>query len=256
MFGARSDRGTAKSLRHGTEILAESVSLLFFLIELGEAADRDWLRPSGSEQEIVERIVGTLFALTLVGNPCEAWAEPRPLPQGRLVRDAQAQAVGETRAKTESSSAVLTGLDEPLIGLELASPAFLALADADRDGRVSQAEFQGLVRRQVLLQVRARFERLDRNKDGWVTRPEVPSMDRARFTRFDRNGDEAFTVAELASVLGDQVVRRCDSLLIRYDADGDGALSAADAAQRTRQRVSKLEVSDVSARSPATRGSR
>lgn len=170
---------------------------------------------------MVERIVGILFALSLIGTSAGASADtPRAV-----------------RALVESES--------PNWALD---PTLLQLLDRDQDGRVTEQEFQAIAGRHVLVQARARFARLDRNHDGWVTRAEVPTMETARFRRFDRNRDGAFTVAELIAVLKPQVAQHCRALLNRYDVDGDGALTSEDTQHRVRDRYSRLEPSVSSVR--------
>jgi Ca2+-binding EF-hand superfamily protein len=187
----------------------------------------------------MERVVGTLFALTLIGSHGRASAEPLPS------RDR----VHESRAKgaTEPSKG-LPGLEETLGQLDRLSSRLLELADSDGDARVTRTEFQNLVERHVGAKVRARFGKLDRDADGRVTRAEVPTMDGARFARFDLNRDGGFTAGELTTVLRVQVTRRCTAMLARYDVDGDGALSASDSALANgEQRLTKLVQTDVQA---------
>jgi len=186
----------------------------------------------------LERFVGTLFALTLFGFHGKAHAENLPS------RTKGERAVHESRAKTVvKETTVLPGVEQTLRRLEQIPSKLLRLADEDGDAHVSLTEFESLVQKHVLLQVRARFSRLDRNRDGRVTKTEVPRMDPRRFERFDANRDGAFTASELAVVMRGQVTRRCTSLLARYDADGDGFLTAADTVQSERPRVTQLATS-------------
>jgi Ca2+-binding EF-hand superfamily protein len=206
----------------------------------------------------VERVVGTLFALTLIGTHGKASAEPHPA-RTRMVHESRAKGVppppadevSAAQAEVDSeSSRVLPGLDETLPQLERVAGALLELADADRDARLSRGELEELLQRHVLVKVRSRFARLDRNGDGRVTRFEVPTMDKARFARFDRNVDGAFTRAELAVVMRAQVGRRCATLLARYDIDGDGVLTLADVREGTRQRLAQLQPVDPAQADP------
>lgn len=187
----------------------------------------------------MERIFGTLIALTVIGNPCKSSAEPMP-QRGRVVHEARPK---ESRAKTKLVPAALPGVEESVARGEIVPSTLLRVADANGDARVVRAELEALVQHHVHEQIESRFSRLDRNGDGRVLRSEVPSMDHVRFTRFDVNGDGAFTIAELAQVMEAQVAHRCRVLLSRYDVDGDGALTAADMEEVARQRYSKLETS-------------
>lgn len=159
----------------------------------------------------LERVVGTLFALSILGSAVCASAEP-------LARVKPSQLGSSTR----------NGGADDADRADRAYRTFLAAADADADSYVTGAELKRLVEEHVIARVRARFARLDRNRDGKVTAEEVPSMDRARFARFDRNQDAAFTASELASVVRTQATQRCDRILARLDANSDGTLSLAD----------------------------
>jgi len=101
-------------------------------------------------------------------------------------------------------------------------------ADSDGDERVTGTEFEKFVLSLVAKEVEARFQRLDRNRDGLITRSEVPTMDPARFLRFDRNRDARLTPSELERVLGRQAESRCHAVFARMDLDRDGVLSAAE----------------------------
>jgi Ca2+-binding EF-hand superfamily protein len=77
-------------------------------------------------------------------------------------------------------------------------------------------------------EVTSRFQRLDRNRDGAITRAEVPTMDPARFARFDLNGDARLVSSELGSVVRHQALSRCRDVFARMDLDQDGVISLDD----------------------------
>ena len=120
-----------------------------------------------------------------------------------------------------------------------ASLRLLSAADANDDNRVSELELNRFVQYQVLRQVESRVPKLDRNRDGQVTRAEVPRMSAARFARFDLNDDGAFTVWELAQVMRQQALERCRVVFASLDADADGMLSTADVEHH--ERLAQLE---------------
>jgi Ca2+-binding EF-hand superfamily protein len=160
----------------------------------------------------LERVVGTFFALTVLATSFSVAADPGP--QGVKPR-----------------------------ALAPVSRALLDAADANGDAQVSTAELESLVQRHIQEQVQQRFRRLDRNADGRVSRSEVPSMKAARFARFDLDGNAFFTVAELAQVMEVTARRRCELVVARLDADGDGALTARDLDSRSSTEVaSTLEL--------------
>lgn len=182
----------------------------------------------------MERLFGTLFALSLVGGTATASAEPSSHVLKRVVQG--------QRPQSSPKVAGLEKLFDTADKDEIAYRAFLDRADADRDARVDVGEFEHAVQERVLARVAFRFKRLDRDGDGKVTHAEVPQMDRARFARFDADGDGAFTVGELTGALRVQVTRSCVRLIARLDFDRDGALSAADLERGGDKRLAKLEL--------------
>jgi hypothetical protein len=150
-----------------------------------------------------------------------------------------ARGLAQPRA-TKSTSYAKTARPLPVAEQEQKTYAKLvALADADGNAHVSEAEFETVVTREVQKQASARFQRLDRNGDGRVVRAEVPSMLVARFLRFDQNADGAFTAAELTSVVQSLALQRSRAAFARLDQDGDGMLSFADAPAAQPAAVSK-----------------
>jgi Ca2+-binding EF-hand superfamily protein len=169
-----------------------------------------------------------LFALSLLSSAAGAAAEPK-------------KGSADGRSKGAAERATLRGAERD----EAAYRAFLDVADADKDERVSATELEEAVRVRVLARVELRFKRLDRNGDGKVGRAEVPRMDGARFARFDSNADGSFTRAELAGAMTVQTTRHCQRLLGRLDFDGDGALSVADLDSGSEQRVARLDLATL-----------
>lgn len=161
----------------------------------------------------LERVVGTLFALSIMGSAVCASAEPTARVKPSQLGSSTSNDINDAERVDRADRAYRT---------------FLAVADADADSQVTGAELKRLVEEHVVARVRARFARLDRNQDGKVTAQEVPSMDRARFARFDLNRDAAFTASELADVVRSQATRRCERILARLDSNSDGTLSLAD----------------------------
>jgi len=116
-----------------------------------------------------------------------------------------------------------------LAGPAVAQPASLAGFDADGDGRVSRAEYRnGLVGESM---------KFDRNRDGLVTRNELPAATRIPpvrgfvdriFRDNDTSRDGALSREELTA--------RAELRFRELDTDGDGFLNAAEirAARRSR----------------------
>lgn len=76
------------------------------------------------------------------------------------------------------------------------------------------------------------FAEADADKDGKVTEAELRAWRAARAAALDADGDGKISEAELAasSLRGAEAraTRRAQQMIARFDADGDGALSAAE----------------------------
>jgi Ca2+-binding EF-hand superfamily protein len=162
----------------------------------------------------LKRVVGTVFAVSVLTSSVYASAEPKT-------------------AERRKSRTAIHASDLLLLGV----------ADSNGDGRVSSAELERFVDGHVVRQVRQRFARIDRDGDGVVKRSDVPRMDAARFARFDLDGDQTFTLVELTRVMQDGARRRCEVVLAQLDVDGDGTLSARDLTDTSEQVTTKLELS-------------
>ena len=114
----------------------------------------------------------------------------------------------------------------------------VGVADADGDARVTGAELEAFVLASVAREVASRFQRLDRNHDGQITRAEVPTMAPARFERFDLNGDARLVASEVGSVVQRQALSRCRDVFARMDLDRNGVISLDDRESSETLRVS------------------
>lgn len=179
----------------------------------------------------MKRLAGTVFALSLLGSAASASAEPT----------ARVKGAHPARAKSALSDSGEFDLPQ-LKRSDSVYRTLLAKADRDQDSRVSSSELEGFVQDQVRARVESRFQRLDRDRDGRVTRAEVPKMDAARFARFDADADGSFSLVELAAVMQRRARSYCERLLARLDVDHDGAVGAADMG-RTGERLAELEAS-------------
>lgn len=87
--------------------------------------------------------------------------------------------------------------------------ANFAVADADGNGFVDEAEFAG--------DVASSFAALDRNKNSVLAAAEMDAPDRAAFAKVDRDGDGGLTFTEVM-----------DAKLVEFaqvDKNGDGRIS-------------------------------
>lgn len=73
---------------------------------------------------------------------------------------------------------------------------------------------------------RASFEELDVNSDGEVTQAEMESLRARHFAAADSDGDGLLSLEEMTARAAERGAKRAERMLERFDANGDGALSA------------------------------
>jgi Ca2+-binding EF-hand superfamily protein len=164
-------------------------------------------------------ITAGVLALPLLGFPNEVTAEPQWVPQSEQGRQAQSRDTmrwramdtnGDgriTRAEWRGNARAFDNHDWNNDGVLSGDEVRPAAARGDRAGREWTAE---------------RFDDLDRNRDGRLTRAEWQG-EQASFERVDRNGDNRVTRAEFlrADTADDAAsVSRFDEL----DANGNGRI--------------------------------
>ena len=164
----------------------------------------------------MKKAAGLLVATGLLVTASYSFGKPPPPKRAPVTkRSSQSKSTQATPADTNEM--------EPAAG-----NAVWAAADRDGDGNVSFGEFATVVNESIARRVATRFRQLDRNKDGICTRAEVNKMGVERFARFDTNNDGMFNLAELASVMRDQVASRLQELYVKLDLDKNGSFSVAE----------------------------
>lgn len=115
--------------------------------------------------------------------------------------------------------------------------SLFVLLDRDRDGRITRAEFEqalsagaapppsdrpnrgpGMRPPAIDPQIRAAFDRIDTNRDGFVTLAELDAARLAAFQQMDANGDGRLTRDEIVAARGEAAAARFGEL----DKDRDG----------------------------------
>ncbi len=91
-----------------------------------------------------------------------------------------------------------------------------------------------------------RFDRVDRNRDGWISQAEFLAQRRRNFDRLDRNGDGKLSFEEYAA----EGIGRFASV----DTDGDGRLSRAEYAATARPAPNRQTASAERCRCPDDAG--
>lgn len=86
------------------------------------------------------------------------------------------------------------------------------------------------------------FTELDTNSDGQITQIEMDAHRTARFAAVDADGDGAVSAAELAAASERKNEARLERMIERFDTDGDGKLTQAE--MPTRERGSMMERMD------------
>ena len=82
---------------------------------------------------------------------------------------------------------------------------FFSRVDSDKDGKISEDEFQAYHMESALKMRQARFNQLDANKDGMISRSEfmdkhvreAEKIGKKRFEQIDRNNDDELTLDEV-----------------------------------------------------------
>lgn len=91
---------------------------------------------------------------------------------------------------------------------------------------------------------RQMFSNFDQNKDGKLSRDEVPIDFGKNFDTFDADGDNALTVEEFLAAMkpgGKQTDSALINRILRHDEDGDGQISEEEAPQFIKKHFAKLD---------------
>ncbi len=91
---------------------------------------------------------------------------------------------------------------------------------------------------------RQMFSGFDQNKDGKLSRDEVPGDFRKNFDTLDADGDGALTVEEFLAAMqpgGNQTDSALINRVLRHDEDGDGQISEEEAPEFIKKHFAKLD---------------
>ena len=84
-----------------------------------------------------------------------------------------------------------------------------------------------------------KFEQLDANGDGKLSREELKAAREARFALSDTNSDGKISKEEAVAKAGERASTRFDKMLKRLDTDKDGALTQAE--MQAGKRASRMD---------------
>lgn len=88
------------------------------------------------------------------------------------------------------------------------------------------------------------FERVDANKDDKVTADEVRPFTDKRFARFDADGDGVVSAQEIDAHLMKRMIKWRQRLLLRFDGDGDGAITKTEFTDKADDMFERVDAND------------
>lgn len=125
--------------------------------------------------------------------------------------------------------------------LALLAGGGVALADQGRMGMIGDGHHGG---RGGERGVERMFDRFDTNSDGTVTTEEALSRPLARFADVDADKNGTIDKAELESWMGRRSADRADAMIRRFDIDGDGKVTKAEAEKPFLKRFAVFDKND------------
>jgi len=88
-----------------------------------------------------------------------------------------------------------------------------------------------------------RFDEIDTNHDGFISRDEFLASEKKRFDEFDTNHDGKIDAKEIASSppLMERNLKTADRMVQQWDANGDGVVTAEEYKQAAEARFAKQD---------------
>jgi len=161
--------------------------------------------------------------------------------RARAQAERQAHRANRFSKKDQNGDGALTKDELP----QMPPQAFQRL-DSDGNGAITQAEFKAVKGKhhgkRNAHDPKKRFDRLDKNSDGKLSREEAAKMPQRRFEQLDKNSDGTLTLAELTAGKGKGKFRKGHGKHMRgADTNQDGNIDVNEARAMAGKRFDRLD---------------
>jgi len=85
------------------------------------------------------------------------------------------------------------------------------------------------------------FEKFDTNKDGVLTKAELPERMQRHFDKVDKDGDGNLTKDEATLAYQERKEKRLTEMMMRFDTNSDGAVSEAEVVAFATEKFKKAD---------------
>ncbi|MCF6158410.1 MAG: hypothetical protein E3K32_07525 [wastewater metagenome] len=119
----------------------------------------------------------------------------------------------------------------------------LAAADADKDGKVSKDEIVLFVKEKSGERITGKFEKMDTNTDGFLTKNELKGekIKKFKLSEVDTNEDGKLTKEEITDFVQKKAGEKAVKLFLKLDTDEDGFVTAEEVKQAKKTKKHREE---------------